>query len=400
MKDFVDLYIGPEIEIGIDVEPLAPVSREYIELLDQDEDKLYQTIIEVERNPLFHQLRETGIVTPGFIRTNFLSLDGGTSVSPRVLDKDPLAVSDENLDRASEVVGKFLMDSNIDRETYKKLHQLPETGLKNLFPNKTIKEIRDFKNAHRILRRAQKEFDEHKRRELDFDQAQVHFDLERGKDDAQVVARVWVVERQLYHQINDHNCRRYFIRPARLGNFLPQLRGSRRDVKELLAKLRGINHVGNLRRRVVKRLCVLQSEHIITGNPLSLRPISQKQIAEELGEEASSISRGVKDRKIEIFRGSTEERIALSLLCNHRIILPVLVKGLALKHPDESDKQLRSRLVEEYGVEIARRTVNHHRRTPLSLQLTSELPQLSYLQEGPQAPRRRGRRKQKKPGCR
>jgi len=137
------------------------------------------------------------------------------------------------------------------------------------------------------------------------------------------------------------------IRPAELGAPAGQ-------VEELLAQLRWINQRRSLVCRLAAFLCSFQSEFLRSGSYLDLKPISQAEVARQLGEHQSTVSRAIRDKYV----ASPHGRFELRFLCQRKADV---IARLVSAHPGVPDREMQRLLAERYGCQISRRTVNHHR---------------------------------------
>ena len=146
---------------------------------------------------------------------------------------------------------------------------------------------------------------------------------------------------------------RYVIHPGALEDI-----GSaekRQEAEELIHVLRHINQRRSVQCRVVAALVERQKRYLASGDDVDLVPVSQADLARELKEHQSTISRAVRDRYLDTPYGTHE----LQFYCQgkHDVVL-----RLSAAHPGASDRELQRMLRERYGCRIARRTVAYHRR--------------------------------------
>ena len=133
----------------------------------------------------------------------------------------------------------------------------------------------------------------------------------------------------------------------------------------LIEKLRMINQRRTLTFRVISFIYEVQYPYFVSGNELYLKPLSQAQIAREIGEEESTISRILRNKSLE----TPEGVLPLKFFCQSkkevigRIIQlrekAELAKGLREK--PFSDAEIAGILEKEYDTKISRRTVTYYR---------------------------------------
>ena len=164
------------------------------------------------------------------------------------------------------------------------------------------------------------------------------------------VAFVQVIDEQLSIQFEHDSIytQRYRIkREGGEAHLPPQLR-------DLLTRARFINQRLSALSRLITTLCNAQLEYLKTGDTRQLKPLAQAQLARQLGEHPSTVSRLIRGKYIETPWG----RIPLLFLCQSKTDV---VARLIAEFPGLTDQEVVSRLREEYDCYIARRTVAYHR---------------------------------------
>jgi len=130
-------------------------------------------------------------------------------------------------------------------------------------------------------------------------------------------------------------------------------------------KLRMINQRRSLTFRVIQFIFRFQYQYFVSMNALHLRPLSQAEVAREVGEHESTISRILRNKYIETDDGNKP----LKFFCQskediiQRIIQerePYEIKSGIRKKPF-SDAEIAEILENEYGIKISRRTVTYYR---------------------------------------
>jgi transposase len=130
-------------------------------------------------------------------------------------------------------------------------------------------------------------------------------------------------------------------------------------------KLKMINQRRSLTFRIVQFMFQFQYQYFASANPYYLKPLSQAEIAREVGEHESTISRILRDKHIEIDEGNTP----LAFFCQSKE--DIIQRIIQLREPDEinagirkkpfSDAEIADILENEYGVKVSRRTVTYYR---------------------------------------
>jgi hypothetical protein len=172
-------------------------------------------------------------------------------------------------------------------------------------------------------------------------------------DDA--VAFVQVIEGQLAIQFHHDSvyAQRYRIRPNAIKELkndpnLPAL------AREVLSRARFINQRLSALSRLIMALCSQQMEYLGTGDMRRLKPLAQAEVARQLGEHPSTVSRLIRNKMIETPWGV----IPLLFLCQSKTDVVARLIG---QFPKLTDYEVVIRLREEYDCHIARRTVAYHR---------------------------------------
>ncbi len=106
--------------------------------------------------------------------------------------------------------------------------------------------------------------------------------------------------------------------------------------------------------RLITTLCSQQLEYLSTGDPRQLKPLAQAELARQLGEHPSTVSRLIRGKSVETPWG----KIPLLFLCQSKTDVVARLIG---EYPKLTDQEVVSRLREDYDCYIARRTVAYHR---------------------------------------
>jgi hypothetical protein len=176
-----------------------------------------------------------------------------------------------------------------------------------------------------------------------------------SKAEVAVVARVYLhgEEPHLHFGEETGYGLRYVIDPGALGEL--ETAEEQEQAEALLSVLRHINQRRSVQCRLVAALFERQKAYFASGDELDLRPVSQAELARELGESQSTISRSVRGRYVETPYGTHE----LQFYCQRK---QDVVLRLSATFPEATDRELQQMLEDRYGCKIARRTVAYHRR--------------------------------------
>jgi transcriptional regulator with XRE-family HTH domain len=152
--------------------------------------------------------------------------------------------------------------------------------------------------------------------------------------------------------------------------------GSRYDVEEpdghvsreeaaLIERLKMINQRRSLTFRVISFICEFQYPYFVSGDPLRLKPLSQAQIAREVGEQESTISRILRNRSLE----TSEGVLPIKFFCQSK--KEVIERIIQIREKAElakgdrckpfNDAEIADILEKEYDTKVSRRTVTYYR---------------------------------------
>lgn len=169
------------------------------------------------------------------------------------------------------------------------------------------------------------------------------------------VAFVQVVDGELSIQFEHDSVytQRYHIRSATMRTLKadPSLPTAAR---EMLTRARFINQRLSALSRLIRTLCSQQMEYLTTGDLRQMKPLAQAELARQLGEHPSTVSRLIRGKVIE----TPHSKIPLLFLCQSKTDV---VARLIAEYPKLTDQEVVSRLREDYNCFIARRTVAYHR---------------------------------------
>jgi RNA polymerase sigma-54 factor len=173
--------------------------------------------------------------------------------------------------------------------------------------------------------------------------------------DEQLLAEVWVDEMgQLrWRFIDAHLTQRYLVDRQRLEEWKRQ-HGENAELPQLLTALQALNERNGTIAMLLQTLCRLQRDFLRTGNPLDLRPLTQAEVARQIGCHRSVVCRLIKGQWLKTPHG----RIALVELFPSR---REVIARLHSAFPHWSDRQIADYLRERFGIRLSRRAVTYHR---------------------------------------
>lgn len=164
------------------------------------------------------------------------------------------------------------------------------------------------------------------------------------------VAFVQMLEDQLSISF-DHDSiytQRYRIKRDKTDAHLPSA------ARDLLTRARFINQRLSALSRLITTLCSQQTDYLGSGDIRRLKPLAQAELARQLGEHPSTVSRLIRGKNIDTPWG----RMPLLFLCQSKTDVVARLIG---EFPNLTDQDVVARLRENYECFIARRTVAYHR---------------------------------------
>ena len=146
---------------------------------------------------------------------------------------------------------------------------------------------------------------------------------------------------------------------------IPSDRETDKETAQLLDQLRLINQRKSLTFRIVMFIYEYQYRYFVSGDELHLKPLSQAELSRESGEHESTVSRILRDKRIDTSTGI----LPLKFFCQGKG--EVVRRLIAVRERQElvsgkrekpySDAELADILEQEYDTKIARRTVTYYR---------------------------------------
>mgnify|MGYP002351454693 CR=1 FL=1 len=126
------------------------------------------------------------------------------------------------------------------------------------------------------------------------------------------------------------------------------------DAENLLLELQWINQRKTLLCRLVMAVCQYQYRFFLTRDVYALKPLSQADIARELGEDEATVCRLLRDKIIDTPDGLMELKFLFQKKTD-------VVRRIVERNPHLTDNEIRAVLENDYGTKISRRTVAYHR---------------------------------------
>ncbi|MCS6831810.1 MAG: hypothetical protein NZ749_14360, partial [bacterium] len=147
---------------------------------------------------------------------------------------------------------------------------------------------------------------------------------------------------------------RITIDPVRLQEW-KNMYGDSVEIRSVVEAIRAVNERATATTIITHALCKRQQAYLRTDNPACLRPLSQAELARELGYHRSVISRVVRGSALH----TPHRRVALSELTPR---LQQVMRLLLQAHPEWSNAQVASFLLYQHGLNISVRALAYHRR--------------------------------------
>ncbi|MBI3923577.1 MAG: hypothetical protein HY318_19315 [Armatimonadetes bacterium] len=145
---------------------------------------------------------------------------------------------------------------------------------------------------------------------------------------------------------------RYRIRVKSLEN--PKVLDQDVEMREVIDRARFVNQRLSVLSRLITAVCERQRFFLASGKAIDLRPLSQADLARDLKEHQSTVSRIIRKKTV----GTPHGNFPLTFLCQSKTDV---VARLVQSNPDKPDIQIRDLLLNDYNCRIARRTVAYHR---------------------------------------
>jgi transposase len=134
-----------------------------------------------------------------------------------------------------------------------------------------------------------------------------------------------------------------------------------KEARRLFKKLELINHRKDTINNILQSLVRKQVLYLESGNPMSLLPFSQKELAKDIGLAPSSVSRAIQAKSLVTPWG--KEVPLKHFLPTPKRFKKELVRQLLQTEPGlTSDEATRARLREKTGIAISRRSVTELRK--------------------------------------
>jgi hypothetical protein len=137
------------------------------------------------------------------------------------------------------------------------------------------------------------------------------------------------------------------------------------DEQALIDKLKMINQRRSLVFKIIRFIYKYQYMYFVSMNPCHLKPLSQAQIAREMGEHESTISRILRHKYIETDEGI----VSFKFFCQNKGEIIARIINIREKKAIDSgernkpfsDAEIADILEKEYGIKVSRRTVTYYR---------------------------------------
>jgi len=415
----------PEVTVRPEIRAVRP-PNDYIDLLSKNESEFRKYISELESNPVFNNMLKNGIVKKvgfkgripfhvyqEFQDQQFMKFLNEYSITNKVewesdfFDKKALQKIKEisakyrvprgDLVKALEYCRHLQLSwdgreeedftAQFSLDDPERFHQLEDTDALNT-SSETVAELAELLENHGIsehdfveyfLSENAEPFDIARDLDLDLDTVE---EIIEAVDKVNIInsMQVNVVERQDNIQSNETQSvatvKRFMNPPrAEIQINADEEYSFRYNIEDkddlndeesgLVYKLRMINQRRSLTFRIVQFMYKFQYQYFVSMNHYYLKPLSQAQLAREVGEHESTISRILRNKHLETDEGI----LPLRFFCQskediiQRIIQVREQEELKNGNRDKpfSDAEIAEILEKEYGVKVSRRTVTYYR---------------------------------------
>ena len=176
---------------------------------------------------------------------------------------------------------------------------------------------------------------------------------------------------------------RYTVDYERWESLIKDKELSSNKVRKIMSLFRQLDMINNRITTIygiIHQIKERQSSFLISGDPKDKVPLTQRQMAQILGVDPSTISRSIANKSIVSPRGKEmslksffttgKEKINALIMDILKEERRKLMKGL-LSAP-LSDEKIKDRLKEKYGIKIARRTIAKYRKEILEIPSSRE----------------------------
>lgn len=179
--------------------------------------------------------------------------------------------------------------------------------------------------------------------------------LPQSTDEPTVIAEVcFDAGGQMEFRLSSLPAERIVVDPVRLQEWRREY-GDTPDLRSVIEAIRAVNERATASLLIARALCRYQQAYLRSDNPVYLRPLSQAELARELGYHRSVVSRVVRSSAVQ----TPHRRVALWELTPR---LQAVVRFLLQAYPDWSTSQIASYFLYQHGLEIPARTLAYHRR--------------------------------------
>lgn len=334
-------------EPAVRQEQRLAVLMEQAQMLEMPEDEFARFVREVERSALFRRLYERERV----VRRERLP---GTDVSHRLFETEAVAAADAGSFDAESLLSTRQDLAGLMRrvglENFRRYFLYPEADLS---PEEVaracgISEV-EVKHINGLID--------------DFTVAAEFYHPSALGERVVRYSKVAAIERGpegfiIGYYSPGHARGRYIIdydRLARLKEAGAFTAAEARDLRDLVRKLEMINRRRDTLFRILEMVIAQQNLYLESGDPKTLLPFTQKEVARKTGLAASSISRCLAGRSVDTPWG--EKALGDFFPRPRRFRRELVARVVAAEEKPLSDELVRRRLREKFGVAISRRAV-------------------------------------------
>ncbi len=326
---------------------------EQANLLDMSEDEFRRLVAEIEQSPLFRRLhqREKVIRRHRAPRTDVAAAFFELKVE-QAPDRRPLNV-DEVMESRDEVLG---LVRQIGQDDFKKYFLFPETGVP---PEAIARACGITLSAVLRINRFIDEFAvaSEFHQAAPGDSGGIHYECVASIEKDGLGLFLGFSSACLARGTYDID----YARVEELGTCGGLTPSETKEARQLLRKLELINTRKNAITGILKGIVARQGLYLDSGDTRTLLPLSQRELAREVGINASTVSRAMHQKSVATPWGQ-EVPLRHFFLRPRRFRKEAVRQIIAGEKSLGSDEDVRMRLHDKFGVDISRRSVANIRR--------------------------------------
>jgi len=153
----------------------------------------------------------------------------------------------------------------------------------------------------------------------------------------------------------------YAVNQQKLAEYLNAISDDdKKKAESLVGKLEFLERRKTTLYRLLELLLGKQAVYLMSGEPKDRKPLTQRELARDIGVDASVLNRLVSNKSVQLPWGL--EAPLMTLIPSAKDIAKELLCGLMETNPGLTDDRLRQLLEEKHAVTISRRSVAQYRK--------------------------------------